>query len=325
MKKILLISCLLFISFSAFSQIVYLADTAFTTDVGYNGAPASCRAIHERYVGWDMNRAQNQWLADMFTVPMDATWKFDTVIVYGIQFNSGLTSTFLDCNLQIYDGPPGLGGSVIWGDTVANVMVSTGFTGIYKVDTISNNGGLTSNTRPIMYLKLYLSPAPVLTSGSYWLSWSSAVSGSNVPYSPNKVLPDRTNPPGQVGRGLYNGNWSYLTDSGNTIGFNMIIKASAAAASIPEINSQAGVLLNQNVPNPFANNTNISFNIGHSSYTHLSIYNTMGQLVATPVDGYMEAGTHRVTFDADKLPAGVYYYQLQTDAGSDSKQMIVVK
>lgn len=110
MKKLILFSCICtIVSFSAFSQVVYLADTAFTTDAGYDGAPASCVFTGGTATGWEMNRLIGTWLADVFTVPADTTWIFDTVIVYGIQEYNGTTSTFLSVNLQIYDTVPSLG------------------------------------------------------------------------------------------------------------------------------------------------------------------------------------------------------------------------
>ena len=75
-----------------------------------------------------MDRTQEAWVADAFTVPAGATWKFDTVIVYGYQYGSTTSSSFTGCNLQIYNDTPGVGGVVIWGDTSTNVLVSTGWT-----------------------------------------------------------------------------------------------------------------------------------------------------------------------------------------------------
>jgi len=326
MKRCLFISsiCIL-VSFSTSSQITYLADTAFTTDVGYGGAPASCRAEHCLYFGWNMNRATSQWSADVFSIPPDSTWKFDTVIVYGVQKNSGTVSTFLNCNLQIYDGTPGLGGSVIWGDTSTNVLSSAGFTGIYKVDTLTSHEGLLNTANPIMYLKLYLSPAPVLSSGTYWLAWSAAGSGSGEIFTPDKVLPGRINPSGQMGRGQYNGIWQYDTDSSNTAGFNKIVKASAGLASVPNITNNPLITLSQNTPNPFNTSTNISFHLPQPGYVRLAVYNTIGRSVATLVDGSTNAGDHTVTFDAPDIPPGVYYYQLSTDEAVSSKPMLIIR
>ncbi len=201
MKYALLTLCCV-VSFNALSQTTYLADIAFYTDIGYGGAEASCKAAHLEYNGWQMSHAQYAWVADAFTVPAGTVWAFDTVIVYGYQYGSTTTSPFLNCNLQIYNGTPGLGGTVIWGDTSTNVLASTGWTGIYKVDTFSSDNGLNNVNRPIMYLKLYLATPATLSAGTYWLSWSSAGSVSNSCVAPDKVLPGRINPTGQTARGL---------------------------------------------------------------------------------------------------------------------------
>jgi len=331
MKKLLLLFCICtIVSFSAFSQVVYLIDTAFFTDIGYGGAEASCKTSHMEYNSWSMNRVLDEWVADVFTVPAGATWKFDTVIVYGYQYGSTATSFPIpDCNLQIYEGTPGLGGSVIWGDTVTNLLVSSGWTGIYKVDTFVADNGLNSTERPIMYLKLYLAAPPVLTAGTYWLSWSCAGTSSvNPPNAPYKVLPGRINPPGQMGRYSYQGRWGYMTDSSLNIGMNMIIKTSAATVAslgVQEVNSNAAAILDQNIPNPFSGSTSISFYLPQAGYAKLCVYNAIGQLVYTPFDANASAGEHTVTMATNDLARGVYCYQLITATGIESKKMLLVK
>ena len=326
MKKLFILSiiCAIF-SFNAYSQRIYLADTAFTTDIGFGGAKASCIAPHMYDDGWQMGRLQGTWLADAFTVPTDSTWIFDTVILYGYQKGSGTASTFLSCNLQIYNGIPGLGGSVIWGDTVTNVLVSTGWTGIYRVDTITADGGLEQTQRPIMYLKLHLSAPPVLSAGAYWLSWSGTGSLAVAPASPDKVLPGRVNPSGQRARQLFGGVWDYITDSSQAIGMDMLIKAGAAVAGITNVNNTSLSTLCQNVPNPFNGNTNIAFYMSQAGYAKLSVYNAIGQLVAILVDGETNAGEHHVGFIGNNMPSGVYYYQLSTATGVEVKQMLLVR
>ncbi len=334
MKKLGLLICTWTIfSFSVFAQKVYLVDTAFTTDIGFGGAPASCSAPHMLYNGWNNTRAKSEWVADVFTVPNDSTWVFDTVIVYEFKYGSSPSYTFLNCNLQIYSGTPGLGGTVIWGDTSTNVLCSTGFTGIYKVDVLpidSSAGGLTGNKRPIMFLKLHLSPAPRLSAGTYWLSWSAAGPSisTNNENSPQKVLPGRVNPSGQMGRGQYGGVWYYLTDSSNSVGFNKIIMGSAAAVAtldVPGGPGKHGNYLNQNVPNPFSGETIISFYMQERGYAKMNVYSAVGLLVSTPFDENADAGLHQVTFKEGSLPAGIYYYQLITNAGAESRQMVLIK
>jgi hypothetical protein len=325
MKQLIFMLCSV-ISFGTYAQTVYLADTAFITDVGYGGAPASCKTNDCVYNAVEMDRSHSIWVADVFTVPPGATWVFDTVVFFGYQYASGLSSPFRSCNLQIYNGAPGLGGTVIWGDTVTNLLVNSDFTGIYKVDTFSSDNGLLSTERPIMNLKLYLPAAPRLTAGAYWLSWSAAgISTSNPANSPYKVLPGRVNPPGQMGRQFIDGEWYYVTDNSNSTGFDMMIEASAGLAAVPAINNNPENVLGQNTPNPFGNTTEISYYLQEPSYTNLSVFNMLGQKIATLVDGSNDAGNHQLLFHADNLAGGLYYYKLATTYGLETKQMILVK
>jgi hypothetical protein len=323
-NKLLLLFACIAIPFCAFSQVTYLADTAFHTDIGFGGSEASCVFSGGHNTGYQVNRALGDWLADVFTVPADTAWKFDTVILYGYEVNGGTATTFADANLEIYNAPPGLGGSVIWGDTFTNVLVATGWTGIYRVDTIASAGGLLQTARAIMYLKLHLNPAPLLSSGTYWLAWSFAGTFPIIS-SPVKVLPGRINPPGQQARGEYSGVWNYVTDNGNDVGFSKIIKASAAVAGITEINKAQAAVLSQNIPNPFTGATSISFYLPEEGYTRLCVYNVVGQLVATLINGDMNAGRHDVTFSAGDLPAGAYFYKLSTGTVNESRQMLLIR
>jgi hypothetical protein len=312
-------------SFPAYSQTVYLADTALVTDIGFGGAGASCKANGLTYNSVNMDRSQSVWAADAFTIPAGATWVFDTVIVYGYQYGSSLTSPFTACNLQIYSGTPGAGGTVVWGDTTTNVLNSSAFTGIYKVDTFSASGGLLSIKRPIMFLKLYLSSAPHLSAGTYWLAWSATcATTTSSATTPFQVLPGRVNPPGQMAKAFSSGAWLDVIDNGNNVGLNMMIKAGASLAVDPLKCCGPENMLSQNEPNPFSNTTLITFSLAEAGNVKLAVYNVLGQLVATLTDGYISKGEHEVSYNSG-LPGGIYYYRLSTANGTISKQMVQLR
>jgi hypothetical protein len=84
-------------------------------------------------------------------------------------------------------------------------------------------------------------------------------------------------------------------------------------------------LLEQNYPNPFNPVTKIIFSLPKSSFTSLKIYNQLGKEIASPVTEKLNAGTYEFNFDASSLTSGVYYYRLETDFGSQSKSMILLK
>ena len=57
----------------------------------------------------------------------------------------------------------------------------------------------------------------------------------------------------------------------------------------------------------------------------LEIYNTIGQRVATLVNGQMSAGYHQVEFTAGNLASGIYFYRMQTNGFVSVKKFLLLK
>ena len=81
----------------------------------------------------------------------------------------------------------------------------------------------------------------------------------------------------------------------------------------------------QNYPNPFNPSTNIAFSLEKTAHTTVTIYNMIGQVVATPVNEKMSAGYHQIHFNASHLTSGVYFYRLQSGGKSSIQKMILMK
>ena len=83
--------------------------------------------------------------------------------------------------------------------------------------------------------------------------------------------------------------------------------------------------LDQNYPNPFNPVTTISYSIPEALDVELTVYNVLGQQVATLVSGFQTAGSHLVQFDATHLASGMYLYRIKAGNNVSVKKMLLVK
>ncbi|HEX7071600.1 MAG TPA: T9SS type A sorting domain-containing protein [Rhodothermales bacterium] len=83
--------------------------------------------------------------------------------------------------------------------------------------------------------------------------------------------------------------------------------------------------LQQNYPNPFNPTTTIEYALPEAANVKLEVFNALGQRVRVLVDDSLPAGQHRIEFQADGLPSGVYFYKLQAGAHASVRQMTLLK
>jgi len=83
--------------------------------------------------------------------------------------------------------------------------------------------------------------------------------------------------------------------------------------------------LHQNYPNPFNPTTKIEYSLPEASMVKLTVYNSLGQEVASLVNEYKAAGKHIVDFNANNLPSGMYFYKLQSGNFNSVKKMMLIK
>ena len=87
--------------------------------------------------------------------------------------------------------------------------------------------------------------------------------------------------------------------------------------------------LSQNYPNPFNPSTKIRYSIPNISGKHglvtLKVYDILGNKVAVLVNEVQSPGTYEVTFNASKIPSGIYFYKITAPGFSRVRKMVLLK
>lgn len=82
----------------------------------------------------------------------------------------------------------------------------------------------------------------------------------------------------------------------------------------------------QNYPNPFNPSTVIYYSVPKQTMVSLKVYDILGREIEKLVDNQLRpAGEYSVTFNANNLPSGVYYYKMQAGEYSDVRKMMLIK
>ena len=123
-------------------------------------------------------------------------------------------------------------------------------------------------------------------------------------------------------RNLADGKYSYRLkqiDLDGTFDYSKVVEVNINSNTVNQFE------LAQNYPNPFNPTTAIKFNLPEGGNVKLSVYNLLGQEVATLVNGFKEAGSHTVNFDASNLMSGIYLYKIQANGFVQTRKMTLLK
>jgi hypothetical protein len=207
--------------------------------------------------------------------------------------------------------------------------VATGF----SVDNIApaalaftNAGDWEYDTWPatldLIELSWASSPANDFSHYEVWTSLENNIDTATMFYTGTATSGVWTSPIGVLEEGDHLYFWAYAVDEHMNDGTPLL--GGADYVSVNERLPRAYDLA-QNYPNPFNPSTTINYALPQAGQVKLSVYNMMGSVVATLVNGPKAAGRYSVQFDASKLASGVYFYKLEAGSFSDLKKMILVK
>ena len=84
-------------------------------------------------------------------------------------------------------------------------------------------------------------------------------------------------------------------------------------------------ILEQNYPNPFNPSTTISFSLPSSEFVTLKVFDVLGNEIETLVNEEKPVGSYEITWNAEDLPSGIYFYKIQSGSFGETKKMLLLK
>ncbi len=85
------------------------------------------------------------------------------------------------------------------------------------------------------------------------------------------------------------------------------------------------IILGQNSPNPFSDSTTISFFLPEEDEVTFEIFNSNIETIKKIEDVEYPAGKNEIVFNAENLPAGIYFYRLKLGKFVDVKKMVITE
>ena len=81
----------------------------------------------------------------------------------------------------------------------------------------------------------------------------------------------------------------------------------------------------QNYPNPFNPTTTIKYQIPEHNFVSIKVFDILGKEIETLVNEEKSKGTYEISWNADYLPSGIYFYQLKSGKYIETKKMLLLK
>ena len=78
-------------------------------------------------------------------------------------------------------------------------------------------------------------------------------------------------------------------------------------------------------PNPFSTSTTIEFSQVKANFVTLSVYDMSGKLHQKIISGILTSGKHKMVWNAEGLPAGIYFLRLETNGISETKKLVLLR
>lgn len=89
--------------------------------------------------------------------------------------------------------------------------------------------------------------------------------------------------------------------------------------------SSMSIAIESALPNPFSDASTVTFVTSKTDGVALRLREMTGKLLATIVDGTLDAGTHTATVEAGDLPNGTYFLTLDAEGATEMYQLVLAR
>jgi PKD repeat protein len=214
-----------------------------------------------------------------------------------------------------------ISGRGYWAQPVSDVEYSGYHISSDTLDVFQKWNIIGSISEPVPVANIYSMPPDIIVSNFFWYDKDSGYTVADT-IQPGKGYWVKVNQDGKLVL-------SSVHD-GSSATFKRMAKDSELPPPPPSslVNGKSvpnEFKLAQNYPNPFNPTTAIHYQLPIDNWVTLKVYNTLGQEAMTLVDGMESAGYKSVTFDASKLPSGIYIYRFVSGTFMETKKMLLLR
>jgi hypothetical protein len=270
---------------------------------GVGGAPFSL--LEDPLTTWGFGYQINSgnMIGDDFT--SNDNWILDSIVFFGYQTGSTLTSSFQTHHFMILNGHPDSSSTqIVFGDTTTNVLIDTYWSGIYR------GSDTTSTDRPIMRNVCDASGC-TLTPGTYYIIWRAQGSLTSGPWAPPIAILGTQNTGNAIQYISSGVTWDTLLSAEYPQGLPFEIYGSTTA-SVSEDNISPMSIY----PNP----TNGTLYISNAKSAQVNVYNIIGELVFSGV-----INSEEYILDLHNQKNGIYIIQTRKENLIKQEKIILQK
>lgn len=274
--------------------------------------------------GSNINHGSPFKIMDDFIVPdagpLGQNWVIDSIVVMAYMTGSdSAVSPFTSGFFRILDGSPlDPGTTSLYGDTTSSALFDSYWSGVYRVFTTQ------AVNRPIMrnVLVPLLGTPPSLPSGKYWLECSLEGSASfSGPWAPYVTLDNHA----VTGNALHRTS-NFTTDplggGASLYGFDyqqgLVFEVYASINTSIDVLENLGFKIDQNVPNPFTDVTNITYHLDKAAEISIEILDIRGRSVSSKDLGKVGSGSHTERLDLSNNGDGMYFARFRVNGAQQT-------